>query len=642
MSVDFEGLSFLYAAPEQAVVTEEGAAFNLFYASSEELGSFTVTYYSDGTSGSVPIDDKEYAPGDTAIILDGSGLGKVETVPNVEYGGTLDAYYDFLAWNTDPNGDGDGYLPGDAITVNDDIALYAIWTGQASEGPAPSLMMGARAAAGLVGAADTIGPVAGELILEKTHKINNTKTVFDEENPESNYWVWDVTVALSGLDKRVTTDVVLLLDRSGSMAGTKLTSVKNAANKFVNILLPANNEGNTRIALVPYNNVANTGIVQFTTNASSLTQGINNITATGGTNIQAAIMQAQTLLTGSQADNKYIVLLSDGNPTYSYRVTGVVDNGAVQHVSGSGSATQWTIDYSKVLLDFSSSTTGNGSSYTTGITKYNYGGTAQAPREFPPDHGVPTIAQANVAKGMVNGIFTIAAQGIDDDGKFVLQNCSSAGYYDATAASSGGLDKVFEDIAGQIRFAANDATVMDPMAKFISLEGVVYDSITGIVTSGLTFEKIAKDGTKTDVTAQFAGKVKVTIDSVTGREVIEWDVGDVKESDGKITMTYSVTIKDRPDPGSSGQIPDKDYALDSKMYPTNDDTFVYYIDVNGEDADKQFDPVPQVGFPMVGNIQIYLYLLDEFGKPYNQQSGTPVASRDQILRYDLRYYLLNI
>ncbi|HBD63781.1 MAG TPA: hypothetical protein DC038_05020, partial [Clostridiales bacterium] len=62
---------------------------------------------------------------------------------------------------------------------------------------------------------------------------------------------WKVTLTLQGKDLTTTSDIVLVIDRSGSMSGSKLTSAKNAAKQFVNTLLYDGNTS-TRIAVVSF------------------------------------------------------------------------------------------------------------------------------------------------------------------------------------------------------------------------------------------------------------------------------------------------------------------------------------------------------------------------------------------------------
>lgn len=114
---------------------------------------------------------------------------------------------------------------------------------------------------------------------------------------------------------------VLVLDVSGSMGGTPMTTCKTAAKKFCEAVLQAN--GNNHVAVVTYATRANT-ICNFTNNLTTLQTAINNIYASGGTNTNAGLQYADTLLSAipdAQGIIKNVLLLSDGMPnegSYSY------------------------------------------------------------------------------------------------------------------------------------------------------------------------------------------------------------------------------------------------------------------------------------------------------------------------------------
>ena len=129
-----------------------------------------------------------------------------------------------------------------------------------------------------------------------------------------------IELEVFGKNTESTSDIVLVLDDSGSMSGSKLSEMKTAANEFVDNLIDGS--GNIQIAIVTINGGSGTGvpgtIANFTSSTSTLHSAINGITANGGTNLQGGLYLARQLANGSFADNKSIVLMSDGDPTYSY------------------------------------------------------------------------------------------------------------------------------------------------------------------------------------------------------------------------------------------------------------------------------------------------------------------------------------
>lgn len=68
-----------------------------------------------------------------------------------------------------------------------------------------------------------------------------------------------VTAVSSAMERVGNVEVSLVLDVSGSMAGTRLTNMKAAAKDFVRTLLSDDSEGRVLITLVPYNGQVNLG-----------------------------------------------------------------------------------------------------------------------------------------------------------------------------------------------------------------------------------------------------------------------------------------------------------------------------------------------------------------------------------------------
>ena len=125
-----------------------------------------------------------------------------------------------------------------------------------------------------------------------------------------------------------TTDIVLVIDRSGSMKDdNKMKNAKDAANDFVNKILAYDD---VRVGVVSFAGdvKVNKGL---TDNKKELTDAIGGLSASGGTFVQAGIREAQNLLINSKANNKIIILLSDGVPTYAYDLN-MIDKIEIQDV----------------------------------------------------------------------------------------------------------------------------------------------------------------------------------------------------------------------------------------------------------------------------------------------------------------------
>lgn len=366
---------------------------------------------------------------------------------------------------------------------------------------------------------------------------------------------WDVTLRIEGRDKPTTSDIVLVIDTSGSMNDYgRMAAAKAAANKFVDELLPSDN---TRIGVVSFASEARTRQA-LTNNATNLHAAINALSATGGTHTQAGVKQAQALLANSDADNKHIVLLSDGEPTYSYQINNPNNYLSSQYIAEASSydsaylhnprrnrlATTSEVPESQ----FRTERVGAGTamfhrySYESGGLYYNHGNSA--------------IAQAGFAKAN-SRVWTIALS-VSTAGQGVLNQMASPNSY--FTAEPADLETIFQNIAGQIGSAVKDATVSDAMGGGFYIPGGV-DSVT--VSQG-------------------------SVTSTNG--TLNWNPGTLTTpiADGSdiryAEMTYRVEITD----DILNQTPDEE-----GKYPTNSSATIVYTDADGNPADGTF-PVPTV------------------------------------------------
>lgn len=115
-------------------------------------------------------------------------------------------------------------------------------------------------------------------------------------------------------------DIVIVADKSGSMNddGRDTNSRKAVEELAGNLLTEQNNElpknQRTRMAVVTFSTTAQ--LQQgFTTDAKKITSAMTQ-PPDGGTNWEAALAQANELSSGRKGVKKYIIFLSDGDPTY--------------------------------------------------------------------------------------------------------------------------------------------------------------------------------------------------------------------------------------------------------------------------------------------------------------------------------------
>mgnify|MGYP004504129031 CR=1 FL=1 len=102
-------------------------------------------------------------------------------------------------------------------------------------------------------------------------------------------------------------DTVLVLDCSGSMSGTPLTTMQQAAVKFCKQLTVSKG----RIAVLSFSSSV-TMLTDFTRDEALLEEKITGISAGGGTNTTAAMEKAYEILMNSTASARNIVLMTDG------------------------------------------------------------------------------------------------------------------------------------------------------------------------------------------------------------------------------------------------------------------------------------------------------------------------------------------
>lgn len=465
------------------------------------------------------------------------------------------------------------------------------------------------------GGTQPVWPAPGSIKLDK-----DAAAVAGKEN------LWEITLGIQGKNFETTSDVVLVIDCSGSMEGTKLTNTRKAAKAFGQKLLA--DGSSTRIAIVTFIDTAatyNNGHFYDATELSAFEAAVDAATyANGGTNQQAGLHKAQELLSTSSAGLKNIVILSDGEATYSYPFVGgnATIDCSIQlfghRFRGNPKVTSWptvaTPDYSTVIgtgnsFDLDSNVDYDGNiiwnctckhDETTqelyGAFYYDASGNLVCSNgSMASNNGVATIWEANQAKAAGTTIYSVALQA-GTNGENTLKTCATDATKDYYAIASADnveekLTTAFQTIAGSIAIAARQGVVNDPMGEHVKL------SFSGSAPVITTDKKVYDEG-KADI---YISQGTATYNAET--RAISWTVGNVSEVDNPI-MKYKVGIRDGYNPSTN------------EVLNTNGRTTFSYKNYLGEDTVGDF-PIPKVHVGG-GMILVHWYQVNSKGEPINE------------------------
>ena len=475
----------------------------------------------------------------------------------------------------------------------------------------PSFAEGEETGGGTA-ATQPVWPAEGSIKLDK-----DARAVEGQEN------LWEVTLGIQGKNYKTTSDVVLVIDCSGSMKeGSKLTNTRAAAKAFGDKLLTENST--TRIAIVTFIDTAtayNNGHFYTASELVDFKDAVDAATyANGGTNQQAGIHVAQQLLASASSTGKQknIVILSDGEPTYSHPFVATATYSGCEawtwiDCPWGGSITNigaFAPSYSDIVgagnsftMNYNAAVTATCPKHGDSTTKdyvYNLNGTYTTSKGT--DNGVATIWEANQAKAAGTTIFSVALQA-GTNGENTLKSCATdaaKGYF-AIGQNDDVEQKLtaaFEAIAGSIAIAASNGSVADTMGDKVQLS---FSGAAPVITN----DKAVYDAGNADV---YVSQGSATYDANARR--INWNVGNVREGDNPI-MKYKVTVRGDYNPSTN------------EVLDANESATFSYKNYLGEDTVGTF-PVPQVTVGG-GNILVHYYLVNDQGQPINE-NGAVVES----------------
>ena len=400
----------------------------------------------------------------------------------------------------------------------------------------------------------------------------------------------EITITVKGEPPEVSTpevDAVLVIDLSGSMNdNNKLNDAKAAAKKFVDKFFgtsaPASYKKSVRIAVVGYNGYVKAyADLTEAKDADALYtlfgSGYGSLSAGGGTNIQDGIYRAQQILKNGRAGaKKVMVVLSDGEPTYSFDAN-------VAHTFGQNEET-YGVKKNNFLYVVSeidhTDRVGSGSAYATGAYHYYYYCKDDKNVQqyyYVQNHGVGTVSEAYWAKKDGTTIYSIGfgisqyesgGYGLpqrETDVYKVAQSLASDDKKFKLAKDGGELGNVFDGIANEVaKYTAYNPTVIDTMGKNFE-----------VVSNSLPTDK------------------KVTLKSDGS---LEWDITDGELDTTEHKLTFQVKY-------------DKTKLTDDEMLLTNGEAKLIYSKTEGGEQNQE-QPITS---GQVENLAFTVTYLDETG-----------------------------
>ncbi len=375
------------------------------------------------------------------------------------------------------------------------------------------------------------------------------------------------------------TDVVLVIDASSSMDGSNIQAAKTAARSFAQKLLAEDISADVNLAVVTYTERPSIEC-NLTDDLRKVTSAINDIAIWNnqGTNIQAGVYQARQLLKDSEASNQVIVLLSDGEPTYSYPVQGTCD---IEHESfivtwhesknvelpRQNAVTEEDFDYTE--------TTGNGNSYS-GVNAIVSGYCDDCKEKVSLDYdgekkpynnnGDPAIAEARFAKTAGCEIYSLY---LGDPSGSATHTMKGIATNDAhyKQASRDSLSDLLKQIAGDVTSTTAGA-VTDPMGENIVLGDVSDLEDAGVTATDnvLTWDPTQSQGTKNaDGSMTYTVTYPITVDTSSLTSSGAWFT-----ANGTTTFTYKVDGQEKTIdfdvPSVWGENPVKENNVFIKVY----------------------------------------------------------------------------
>jgi Ca-activated chloride channel homolog len=154
--------------------------------------------------------------------------------------------------------------------------------------------------------------------IEVNAQIDRSRFRVPSSDAESEFWMEVKLHAVTNPTKTTGVSTILVLDRSGSMAGAKMEAAKNAGFRLIQQL-----KATDQLAIVSYGTDATVDLQLMKMDLAGrqkAKQSLNRIQEGGGTNIEGGLIFALEMAkAGSRATNGRVIFLSDGRPTEGNR-----------------------------------------------------------------------------------------------------------------------------------------------------------------------------------------------------------------------------------------------------------------------------------------------------------------------------------
>ena len=357
---------------------------------------------------------------------------------------------------------------------------------------------------------------------------------------------YDIELKVKGgtkvVQNNIPLDVVLVMDTSGSMKGSALTNAKNAANNFVDKLLPKNKY--VKIGIVSF---ADKGEIKsnLTTDVTALKNAINGLEASGGTYTQQGLEKAAGILNNAPANHKKVmVVVGDGEPTLAngkhpdfgekekpFKRIYSPNEKEQGYQQWHGNQSIWigrgyNSQYRNYNVWVRNGEFGNGTkkSEGTGHISWPYN---LMDKEFEE----ATLEAAKTIKDKAD-IITVGI-GLENNNlaKSIMNKLATSGYYLESGAVADKIDKILDDLAEKLQKKVSEGVITDPMSEFVDcfassveLLGTVGKAKPEISYKSITVRNITL-GEGEELILRYKVKLKD-----------EWKDGEFHPANGKTTL----------------------------------------------------------------------------------------------------------